>query len=70
MSDIDELLFAVEKLRDRLHAMIEYKELNDPEVLTVSQLLDQALNEYSAAVKQGSILIAGKDLKGRRRINY
>lgn len=54
MSDVDELLYTIENLRDRLHALIKQKELSDPEVLVVSQQLDQALNKHSSVVKAHS----------------
>ncbi|MDU4959149.1 MAG: aspartyl-phosphate phosphatase Spo0E family protein [Sporomusaceae bacterium] len=46
MSEIQISLYKVEKIREQLHLIIRGRSLTDPEVVGVSQQLDQALNEY------------------------
>lgn len=54
MSDIDEILNKLERLRESLDEVATLKALTDPEVLVLSQMLDQVLNEYSILLdKQG-----------------
>lgn len=40
------VLQKVEELREQLHQQLEARSLSDPEVIVLSQKLDQALNTY------------------------
>ena len=46
MSEMQTSLDKVEKIREQLHIVVKDRALTDPEVVVVSQQLDQALNEY------------------------
>lgn len=52
MNEIEELLQKIEELRRTLYALATEKKLNDPEVLTASQMLDALLNEYEKLIKR------------------
>lgn len=51
MSELDEILEAIEELRAKLNKVAEGKALTDPEVLLASQMLDALLNEYQKLMK-------------------
>ena len=51
MAELKEVLKVVEGLRKKLNQMSREKELTDPEVISASQMLDVALNEYQKIMK-------------------
>lgn len=51
MSELEEILKTIEELRAKLNKAAKEKSLTDPEVLSASQMLDAALNEYQRIVK-------------------
>jgi hypothetical protein len=64
MSEMRALLCKVEQIREQLYLIIKGRGLTDPEVLAVSQQLDQALNEYRCVTGQ-SRAISDERLPGR-----
>lgn len=47
MSEIEDVLEQVEKVREKMNKMLKEKgDLLDPEVIAASQMLDSVLNEY------------------------
>lgn len=54
MSEIEDLLKDVEILREKLLFIIEEKQgdLVDPEVVTASQILNAALNQYNKILEK------------------
>ncbi len=51
MSEIEDILDKIEELRDKLHKFAEGKVFIDPEVVSMSQMLDVLLNEYCRLMK-------------------
>lgn len=51
---LNELAKQIEDLRSLLHFLSKNKELIDPELLAVSQMLDVVLNEYNRILKSKS----------------
>ncbi|WP_238881264.1 aspartyl-phosphate phosphatase Spo0E family protein [Clostridium sp. YIM B02551] len=53
MSNLEEVLVAIEDLRSRMNNLLDEKEeIFDPELVEVSQLLDSKLNDYEAIIRQ------------------
>lgn len=50
MPELKEILNLIEDLRTRLNKLAETKSLDDPEVISASQMLDAVLNEYQRIV--------------------
>ena len=51
MPELQEILKTIEEIRTKLNRMAEGKSLTDPEVVSVSQLLDGLLNEHQRMTK-------------------
>ncbi|AFM00755.1 MULTISPECIES: aspartyl-phosphate phosphatase Spo0E family protein [Desulfitobacterium] len=51
MTNFDEILKQIERLREDMHRLAEEKELTDPSVVAASQMLDAALNAYYKFIK-------------------
>jgi uncharacterized protein YfkK (UPF0435 family) len=51
MPELQEILKTIEEIRAKLNRIAEGKSLTDPEVVSVSQLLDGLLNEYQRMIK-------------------
>jgi predicted nuclease with TOPRIM domain len=51
MSELEEMMKELEKLRAKLHEITEGKTLTDSEVMVASQMLDAVLNEYYKLLK-------------------
>lgn len=51
MPGLQEILKKIEEIRTELNQIAEGKPLTDPEVVSVSQLLDGLLNEYQKMTK-------------------
>lgn len=49
---MEELILRIEELRLELNKLSACRRLADPEVITVSQLLDDVLNEYHLFLQQ------------------
>jgi hypothetical protein len=49
--EIEDILNKIEELRDKPHKFAEGKILTDPEVVSMSQMLDVLLNEYCRLMK-------------------
>ncbi len=52
------LLREIERLRELMHKMALHKGVSHPEVLQISQQLDQILNEYSTMIVDQRGLLA------------
>lgn len=54
LSEVNELLSDIEKLRDSLHKLISKKGINlqDPEVLSSSQVLNAAITKYNELINK------------------
>ncbi|MDD7793204.1 aspartyl-phosphate phosphatase Spo0E family protein [Clostridium sp. 'White wine YQ'] len=53
MSNLEEVLVAIEDLRSQMINLLDEKdEIFDPELVEVSQLLDSKLNDYEAIIRQ------------------
>lgn len=51
LSDLDEVLKNIEELRSKLNKIAEGHRFTDPQVVSVSQKLDELLNEYQRLMK-------------------
>jgi len=51
-SKLANIVAQIEELRKNLNAIVQDKELTDPEVLAASTKLDEALNEYNRLLKK------------------
>ncbi len=52
MSELKELIDKIQDLRKYLHLLLEEKEnLLDPEIVSVSKMIDTLLNEYEKILK-------------------
>lgn len=55
MSEIEELNVKIEELRNNMNSLIELKEDTlDTEVIRISKMLDDLLNEYEEIKKKGA----------------
>lgn len=54
LCEVNELLSDIEKLRDSLHKLISKKGINlqDPEVLSSSQVLNAAITKYNELISK------------------
>lgn len=54
MSELNELLKDIEKLRKTLYELIEKKEANlqDPEIITASKTLNIAITKYNEMIRK------------------
>mgnify|MGYP001579859051 CR=1 FL=1 len=54
MTRLEEIIRKIEKLRTLLHQLMNEKEsLTDPELVALSQKLDDLLNEYNELIDRG-----------------
>lgn len=56
MNEIDALLQDIETLRNKLHKLLEDKNVNlqDPEIISASQMLNAAIAKYNEIVEKKS----------------
>jgi len=52
LEEIDEILNLIESLRQKMHSIADEKGISDPEVLSVSKILDEALNRYQNQISK------------------
>ncbi|WP_084281132.1 aspartyl-phosphate phosphatase Spo0E family protein [Alkaliphilus transvaalensis] len=51
MAELKEIRMKIQDLRQEMHQVIDQKEsLINPEVVNISQMLDDALNQYNVAI--------------------